>query len=66
MQEAFLVEKIKWIGVLLFLIALIYGGHRLSVVVASNILQDEKIVVIDAGHGGDDPGKIGINNALEK
>lgn len=23
-------------------------------------------VVIDAGHGGDDPGKIGINNALEK
>lgn len=61
-----MVEKIKWIGVLLFLIALIYGGHRLSVVVASNILQDKKIVVIDAGHGGDDPGKIGINNALEK
>ena len=25
-----------------------------------------KTVVIDAGHGGDDPGKIGINNALEK
>lgn len=23
-------------------------------------------VVIDAGHGGDDPGKVGINNALEK
>ena len=61
-----MIEKIKWIGVLLFLIALIYGGHRLSVVVASNILLDEKIVVIDAGHGGDDPGKIGINNALEK
>lgn len=49
---AFLSEKIKWIGVLLFLIALIYGGHRLSTVVASNILQNEKIVVIDAGHGG--------------
>ncbi len=25
-----------------------------------------KCVVLDAGHGGDDPGKIGINNALEK
>ncbi len=25
-----------------------------------------KCVVIDAGHGGNDPGKIGINNALEK
>lgn len=24
------------------------------------------VVVIDAGHGGDDPGKIGINDALEK
>lgn len=66
MREAFLIEKIKWIGVLLFMIALIYGGHRLSIVVASNALQEEKIVVIDAGHGGDDPGKIGINNALEK
>lgn len=25
-----------------------------------------KCIVIDAGHGGDDPGKIGINGALEK
>lgn len=65
-EAGYIGEKIKWIGVLLFLIALIYGGHRLSIVVASNILQDEKIVVIDAGHGGDDPGKIGINDALEK
>lgn len=24
------------------------------------------VVVIDAGHGGDDPGKVGINGALEK
>lgn len=30
--------------------------------------QDDDVVcvVIDAGHGGSDPGKIGINNALEK
>ena len=66
MGRLFLIEKIKWIVVLIFLIGLIYVGHRVSVVVASNILHDEKIVVIDAGHGGDDPGKIGINNALEK
>lgn len=25
-----------------------------------------QVIVIDAGHGGDDPGKIGINGALEK
>ena len=28
--------------------------------------SEEKIVLIDAGHGGDDPGKVGINGALEK
>lgn len=29
--------------------------------------EEEKIcVVIDAGHGGNDPGKVGINDALEK
>lgn len=27
---------------------------------------NEKCIVIDAGHGGDDPGKIGINGSLEK
>lgn len=27
---------------------------------------NEKRIVIDAGHGGDDPGKIGINGTLEK
>lgn len=32
----------------------------------SNVRVEEKCVVLDAGHGGDDPGKIGINNALEK
>lgn len=31
-----------------------------------NAAEEETTVVIDAGHGGDDPGKIGINGALEK
>lgn len=28
--------------------------------------ENQRIVLIDAGHGGDDPGKVGINGALEK
>ena len=30
------------------------------------IKDQMKTVVIDAGHGGNDPGKVGINGALEK
>lgn len=32
----------------------------------ADVEQSGLCVVIDAGHGGDDPGKIGINGALEK
>lgn len=28
--------------------------------------ENEKIVVIDVGHGGNDPGKVGVNQILEK
>ena len=31
-----------------------------------NVEQKEKCVVIDAGHGGGDPGKVGINGVNEK
>ena len=33
---------------------------------AVQVKANRPCVVIDAGHGGDDPGKVGINDALEK
>ena len=30
------------------------------------VTETKKVIVIDAGHGGADPGKVGINGALEK
>ena len=33
---------------------------------ASLSAKDQHVVVVDAGHGGFDPGKVGINGAQEK
>lgn len=42
-----------------------YGfRNRIQEVMSSGTSPSQ--IVIDIGHGGDDPGKVGINNALEK
>ncbi len=43
-------------------------GYVLPKKAASNTVNNtvKETIVIDAGHGGIDPGKVGINNALEK
>ncbi len=53
----------------LLLISMFYVGKEAAYYVAAQkvlVANRERCVVIDAGHGGDDPGKVGINNALEK
>lgn len=60
-------RKIELCMTLLLLLGMIIVSRKLSQLVTSeNVKAQKEIVVIDAGHGGDDPGKVGINNALEK
>ncbi len=51
----------------LLVISMLFVGREAGEYVSGSRLQiKEKCVVIDAGHGGEDPGKVGINGALEK
>ena len=53
---------------LLLLLSLIYIGKEVTWYATGGSAErgNAKCVVIDPGHGGDDPGKIGINGAKEK
>lgn len=54
-------------GILLVISMLVVGREAArSVTGDAAVGKNVKCVVIDAGHGGDDPGKVGINGALEK
>lgn len=56
-------------GVILLLAVFVLSGPAAGVLWKENAAVSGKagmVVALDAGHGGDDPGKIGINEALEK
>lgn len=60
-------RKIELCMTLLLLIGMIIASRKLSQLVTSDKVETRRdVVVIDAGHGGDDPGKVGVNGALEK
>lgn len=60
-------EIFEFLSAVLILITLIMLSRNVSKMVTGTA-QEEKnnVVVLDAGHGGDDPGKIGINEIYEK
>lgn len=60
-------KKVELVILLLLLAGLLTVSKNLERYVSSGNVKKAKItVVIDAGHGDQDPGKIGVNDALEK
>lgn len=62
-------RKMELLMVLLLLIGVIAASQKLSQYVNSDDVKNgdnSRTIIIDPGHGGGDPGKVGINNALEK
>lgn len=70
---------VKLLGTAVFLTAAFFAGRQAAVMVNGYAQKQEAraqrddyskmqkyCVVVDAGHGGDDPGKVGVNGALEK
>lgn len=53
-------------GVMLVMTAYMAVKGTAEFVISSKVEKAKMCVVIDAGHGGADPGKVGINGALEK
>ena len=60
-------RKVELVVLALLLIGLMAASKNLQRYVSGeNVKKGKTIVALDAGHGGDDPGKIGVNNAEEK
>lgn len=63
-------RKVGWMTLLLLMVATVfYIGKDAVIFTGGGSVrgrQGELCVVIDAGHGGEDPGKVGINGAKEK
>ena len=55
-----------WMGVLVLFCVLLLSTKGMGNVMQTSGAVQEKVILVDAGHGGSDPGKIGINQAKEK
>lgn len=62
-----MLKKLEIVIIICLITGLIMFNNKLGKLVTSDEIETvKKVVVIDAGHGGSDPGKIGVSGALEK
>ncbi|MEF9946679.1 MAG: N-acetylmuramoyl-L-alanine amidase [Lachnospiraceae bacterium] len=62
-------RKIELMMALLLLVGVLIVSQKLSQYVSGEKViakKEEYRVIVDAGHGGEDPGKVGVNDCLEK
>lgn len=62
-------QKMRLVMAIVLLASALFIGKTVSVVVSGSQVEKkdiENIVILDAGHGGSDPGKVGVNDCLEK
>jgi N-acetylmuramoyl-L-alanine amidase len=60
-------KKMKVAIILCFLcVSFIAGRKGASLMASGNVDAEQVCIVLDAGHGSSDPGKVGVNGALEK
>ncbi len=57
-----------WMGAMLLLFVFLVSRHAGMMVSGQNVVagRAKPVVVIDSGHGGNDPGKVGVDGSLEK
>lgn len=68
MRQELKEQLLKGVVTIILCTSVFFAARQAAVLVNEGTAQktEQFCVVIDAGHGGDDPGKIGINGALEK
>lgn len=60
-------KKLEIIMSVLLLVSAAFLAREGALTVLGRNLQEKEICIcVDAGHGGSDPGKVGVNNELEK
>ncbi len=73
--DVFLVKKLGILLMMVMLVAIAVGSQMLGEHLYAQVeettetagkVESQVMVILDSGHGGSDPGKIGVNDALEK